>query len=295
MARKPTKPPKPAKSKRPSDIERFRAKVSLRADGCHIWKGKPDKGGFGRFRAGGRVRQAHVWIYEQVRGPLEPGHELKQTCGEGLCVHLAHLQPMTRQEKADQRKLAEAEAEELEEVEPSERTKQRTKKKEGEEKAAAAAVHLAPLKTAIWFALLGETDRAAEQAAKIATAGRKRDDRASDAELAELAELARSDDYEDARAGTNAYNARLAQYAIMLWLVRAIETVDQAAAGQVPFGIRQLQQVQVGFGGSLAGFKKVELDLEKLLGGVAGDVDVMIDLRALHAEVYGSRKEPVGG
>lgn len=41
---------------------------------------------------------AHRWIYEQIVGPIPEGLEIDHLCRHGLCVDVAHLEPVTPDE-----------------------------------------------------------------------------------------------------------------------------------------------------------------------------------------------------
>lgn len=260
----------PTKRAMTSPSARFESKIVIQSDtGCHVWTGARDLNGYAQFKFGGRCWLGHVWIWVRKRGEIPEGQEIDHVCRNTSCVNIDHLELVTRAENMRRRKIAQATLKSRDgDDDVPDRTLRDRRKKISDDKVATAALHLRPLKAAIWYALLGETKSAAESAAKIATAG---DKGVTDAELKALVKAAKGDVYEDARAGTNAYNARLTQYALMLWLVRAIESAALAPAQNVPFGVKQLQAVLAGFGGSLAGFKEVRLDLVELLHGISGD------------------------
>lgn len=52
--------------------------------------------GYGQFtNYDGKQCQAHVWLYEQLRGPVPDGMELDHTCRNRRCVNPDHLEPVT--------------------------------------------------------------------------------------------------------------------------------------------------------------------------------------------------------
>jgi hypothetical protein len=146
----------------------------------------------------------------------------------------------------------------------SARDRREKRKQQGEERGTAAALYLEPLETAIWYALLGETDEAASRAAKIATAGRK--PAADEKAIKELIRLAKSPDFELARAGSSAFGGKLAGFCLLLILIASVKNADRIPPQNLLFSARQAQEIFKGFGGSLSGYTKVSLDLEKLLG-----------------------------
>lgn len=124
--------------------------------------------------------------------------------------------------------------------------------------------------------------------AKLVVAQRPDKSPATEAELRELMDLARSDEYEGARLGTNAHLADLTTTYLQLLL---IEGNVKSAAHRTPpqnigFTITAAQKALGGFGGSLAPFRRVELDLAPLLGSIGG-----VDVEALGRELY-QQEEP---
>jgi hypothetical protein len=78
-----------------STLARFQVKTVRLANGCLHWKAAKSKG-YGRFREGGRLRQAHVVAWEHVNGPVPPGmdvdhkcHNMDRDCPGGECAHRA--------------------------------------------------------------------------------------------------------------------------------------------------------------------------------------------------------------
>ena len=63
--------------------------------GCWYWLGSTTSG-YGRVRAGGRDRLAHIVTYEIEVGPIPPGLELDHLCRQRSCRNPAHLEPVTR-------------------------------------------------------------------------------------------------------------------------------------------------------------------------------------------------------
>jgi len=74
---------------------------TLRTDpdtGCRLWQRAVDKDGYGYFKSGGKVIVAHVYYYEQTKGPVPDGLELDHTCRNRRCCNPAHLEPVTHLE-----------------------------------------------------------------------------------------------------------------------------------------------------------------------------------------------------
>lgn len=79
-------------------LERFKAKVILRTDGCHGWSGSHDKDGYARFWVTGRTIHATRFLYETLHGPLAPGQQACHSCDFTGCVNDDHLFAGTQQE-----------------------------------------------------------------------------------------------------------------------------------------------------------------------------------------------------
>ena len=74
-------------------LQRFFDKVEF-TDTCWIWKGKPDKDGYGRFRLNGKKRGAHCISWEVRHGPIPDGFMPCHNCPGGdrrACVNWDHL------------------------------------------------------------------------------------------------------------------------------------------------------------------------------------------------------------
>lgn len=92
--------------------ERFNAKIDTPDDqGCILWNGFLDGGGYGRFSVGNTMRPAHRISYEMNIGKVPIGMELDHLChtldlscpgGGGCkhrrCVNFLHLEVVTHKE-----------------------------------------------------------------------------------------------------------------------------------------------------------------------------------------------------
>ncbi|MGH9010130.1 MAG: HNH endonuclease, partial [Acidimicrobiia bacterium] len=70
--------------------ERFWQRVA-RGDSCWVWQGKPGPRGFGQVKLDGRPHLAHraAWFFTYGEWPVG---EVKQSCGNRLCVRPEHLE-----------------------------------------------------------------------------------------------------------------------------------------------------------------------------------------------------------
>lgn len=81
-------------------LSRTLAKIAF-SDGCWLWTGRPNAGGYGRVRQGARgtpILYAHRVLYEALVGPVPAGLELDHLCRMPACVRPDHLEPVTHRE-----------------------------------------------------------------------------------------------------------------------------------------------------------------------------------------------------
>lgn len=60
--------------------------------GCWLWTGATNNSGYGTVTIGERRLMAHRAMYEDVRGPIPPGHVLDHLCRQRSCVRPSHLE-----------------------------------------------------------------------------------------------------------------------------------------------------------------------------------------------------------
>lgn len=66
------------------ELEKLLAKTQWQPDGCWHWAGSKSRG-YGYFYAQGRQRPAHLWLYEEIYGPVPDGLELDHICHNQDC------------------------------------------------------------------------------------------------------------------------------------------------------------------------------------------------------------------
>ena len=82
-----------------SAVERIMEKCIRTEAGCLIYAGKLTPKGYAHVRAdNGKMRFAHVIMYEDKHGPVPDGLELDHTCRNRACCEEAHLDPVTHAE-----------------------------------------------------------------------------------------------------------------------------------------------------------------------------------------------------
>jgi hypothetical protein len=93
----------PGRKARPI-LERIAEKVALTDDGCVIWTGSLDIGGYGQIGVGSKrdrtntKRKVHRLLYELTVGPVPAGLDLDHLCRNRACCRPDHLEPVTRRE-----------------------------------------------------------------------------------------------------------------------------------------------------------------------------------------------------
>ena len=66
-------------------------------NGCLLWTGTVNRGGYGEVKIANRMRKVHRVMWEMFNGPLPLGLELDHLCRVRHCASPAHLEPVTRQ------------------------------------------------------------------------------------------------------------------------------------------------------------------------------------------------------
>jgi hypothetical protein len=80
---------------------RFWVKVVESRNGCWLWTAGQRRGGYGRFRTGGKgspTTVSHRYAYEYLVGVVPHGLQLDHLCRNRLCCNPNHLEPVTPRE-----------------------------------------------------------------------------------------------------------------------------------------------------------------------------------------------------
>ncbi len=64
---------------------------SKTTSGCILWKGRPDRGGYGKITNRRRTLKAHRVAYELLVGPIPDGLDVLHHCDNPPCVNPTHL------------------------------------------------------------------------------------------------------------------------------------------------------------------------------------------------------------
>jgi len=76
------------------DLERFWGKVRY-SPGCWLWRGAPDRNGYGSFWLSGFGERAHRVAYRIAYGEIPSGEMVLHSCDTPGCVYFGHLRAGT--------------------------------------------------------------------------------------------------------------------------------------------------------------------------------------------------------
>jgi hypothetical protein len=80
------------------DIERFFPKLQKLENGCWLWTGYRDNGGYGRFWLRKGNVKVHRFSYELHNGQIPEGKEVMHVCDRRDCCNPAHLRAGSHEE-----------------------------------------------------------------------------------------------------------------------------------------------------------------------------------------------------
>ena len=71
------------------------------ANGCLMWEGSIDRGGYGIFTALDSDKRAHRYAWERANGPIPEGMVIDHMCHNRACVNIEHLRLATTKQNAE--------------------------------------------------------------------------------------------------------------------------------------------------------------------------------------------------
>lgn len=82
-------------------LQRLLAKIEVAENGCWLWIGKLQNGGYGQIKvpdgtAKGKTKYVHRVAYEEMVGRIPKELELDHLCRERRCCNPDHLEPVPR-------------------------------------------------------------------------------------------------------------------------------------------------------------------------------------------------------
>jgi hypothetical protein len=86
------------------DRNRFISHINQMPHGCWIWKGSPDRCGYGQMRLNGKRPMAHNISWWMFVGEIPKDKEIDHICEVRLCVNPTHLQALTHKENVNKGK-----------------------------------------------------------------------------------------------------------------------------------------------------------------------------------------------
>jgi len=92
----------------PTMIDGLVRRFEVADNGCWLWTGTLNHGGYGVFSHGERhrTRLAHRLIYEEVIDDIPPGYEMDHLCFNPACVNPDHLEVVTRSTNQQRRRYS---------------------------------------------------------------------------------------------------------------------------------------------------------------------------------------------
>jgi hypothetical protein len=74
-----------------TEAKRFISKVKKDSNGCWVYQGSSDTGGYGVFTSSKQRYAAHRYSWELFNGPIKKGLQVLHKCDNPICVNPDHL------------------------------------------------------------------------------------------------------------------------------------------------------------------------------------------------------------
>lgn len=81
-----------------SPIQRLMMQIAVDENGCWVWQGATNKGGYGRIHVNKKPIVVHRFAYEFYKGTIPPGLEVDHLCRVPQCCNPDHLEAVTKGE-----------------------------------------------------------------------------------------------------------------------------------------------------------------------------------------------------
>ena len=75
----------------PSILQRFADQVDIHIEGCWLWTGAVNKGGYGQIKVNGKQEGAHRLSHQLFIGEIPDGKFVLHECDMPMCVRPSHL------------------------------------------------------------------------------------------------------------------------------------------------------------------------------------------------------------
>lgn len=87
-------------------LERFKTKIMVASDGCHLWMGYRHLKGYGGTHVGGKAVYAHRLAWQIANGPIPEGMVIDHICRVRCCVNPRHLRLVTNRQNVTENSLS---------------------------------------------------------------------------------------------------------------------------------------------------------------------------------------------
>lgn len=88
--------------------ELFQEETKRNSTGCLIWTGSDNGRGYGRMSVQGKVKYAHRYAWERVKGAIPAGMQVDHICFNRLCCEPTHLRLASAKQNTEHRQGAQS-------------------------------------------------------------------------------------------------------------------------------------------------------------------------------------------